>query len=227
MAGQSGHNLHISKSKLGAPRFPFERPGVGNGYAGAGPVVEYKITEEERLALIAKLGPVNEKRKRQVEYMRNRQDAIYGRTKEFNAEEENEVAFETYRAPDPKVETPSAPAVAKTVNEDGIDWAVPFGVERIPILRMHEKGISLNSAAMRDMKEIRYLRIGVRDGTIYLLPSTESFGCYKIRYPERSSKTVSVGGNALVKHLAKHGIRPGKYPLVHNTEKQRWEAVTI
>jgi len=53
VAGQSGHNLSIAKSRLGAPRFPFERSDVGDGYAGAGPVTVRQMTPDER----AKYGP--------------------------------------------------------------------------------------------------------------------------------------------------------------------------
>lgn len=53
MAGQSGHNLSISKSKKGAPRFPFERPDAGDGYAASGPCLVRKMTPEE----MARYGP--------------------------------------------------------------------------------------------------------------------------------------------------------------------------
>jgi transposase-like protein len=53
VAGQSGRNLKIVKSRLGAPRFPFENPAVGDGYAGAGPVIVRQMTPEER----ARYGP--------------------------------------------------------------------------------------------------------------------------------------------------------------------------
>jgi hypothetical protein len=77
---QSGRNTKIRKSQLGAPHFPFEKPNVGTGYMGAGPVREYKLSEEERLALIARYGPVDEKKKlywdRQKEFRRKRQTEI-------------------------------------------------------------------------------------------------------------------------------------------------------
>ncbi|RJQ25548.1 MAG: hypothetical protein C4589_11160 [Peptococcaceae bacterium] len=47
MAGQSGHNLSIRNSRRGYPRFPFERSDVGDGYAGAGPVITYWMSPEE------------------------------------------------------------------------------------------------------------------------------------------------------------------------------------
>jgi hypothetical protein len=47
MAGQSGRNLRISKSKLGAPRFPFERWDMDNSYAWPGPVTAYTLSAEE------------------------------------------------------------------------------------------------------------------------------------------------------------------------------------
>lgn len=53
MAGHSGHNLNISKHRCGC-RLPFEQPGVGDGYAGAGPVVSYRLSPEE---IAAKYGP--------------------------------------------------------------------------------------------------------------------------------------------------------------------------
>ncbi len=60
MAGQSGHNLSISKGKLGAPRFPFEQRGVGDGYGGTGPVITYTLSPEE----LAKYGPCRPRRQR-------------------------------------------------------------------------------------------------------------------------------------------------------------------
>lgn len=46
MAGQSGHNLKIAPSRYGC-RLPFERSDVGDGYAGAGPLLIRKMTDEE------------------------------------------------------------------------------------------------------------------------------------------------------------------------------------
>jgi len=60
MAGQSGHNLSIARSKLGAPRLPFEQRDVGDGYAGAGPVTVRQMTPEER----AKYGAPAEKERK-------------------------------------------------------------------------------------------------------------------------------------------------------------------
>lgn len=60
MAGQSGRNLSISKSKLGKPRFPFERSDVDNSYAGAGPVITYTLSAEE---IAAKYGAPPAKKK--------------------------------------------------------------------------------------------------------------------------------------------------------------------
>jgi hypothetical protein len=54
MAGQSSHNLSILGSRRGAPRFPFERSDAGDGYAGAGPVVSYRLSPEE---IAARYGP--------------------------------------------------------------------------------------------------------------------------------------------------------------------------
>lgn len=47
MAGQSGHNLKIARSRLGC-RLPFESSAVGNGYALSGPCESRKMTEAER-----------------------------------------------------------------------------------------------------------------------------------------------------------------------------------
>lgn len=52
MAGQSGRNLKIAKSRLGC-RLPFESVAVGDGYASAGPLMVRKMTPEE----IAQYGP--------------------------------------------------------------------------------------------------------------------------------------------------------------------------
>ena len=57
MAGRSGHNLKIAKSKLGSPRMPFECCDAGDGYARSGPVVTYRLSPEE----LAKYGPVARK----------------------------------------------------------------------------------------------------------------------------------------------------------------------
>lgn len=47
------HNTSIAKSRLGPPRFGRR----GDDSAGAGPVVTYRLSEEERLALVEKYGP--------------------------------------------------------------------------------------------------------------------------------------------------------------------------
>lgn len=49
----NSNNLSIGRSKLGAPRFPFERSDAGTGYAASSPVVTRTMTPEER----AKYGP--------------------------------------------------------------------------------------------------------------------------------------------------------------------------
>jgi hypothetical protein len=46
------HNTSIAKSRLGPPRF-----GRRGDSGGAGPVVTYRLSEEERLALVEKYGP--------------------------------------------------------------------------------------------------------------------------------------------------------------------------
>jgi hypothetical protein len=59
MAGMSGNNLKISKSRLGC-RLPFEQSGsIGNGYAVSGKVREYKLSPEE---VVRRYGPVNPRR---------------------------------------------------------------------------------------------------------------------------------------------------------------------
>lgn len=54
MAGRSGHNLKIAKSRLGSPRMPFECCDAGDGYTHPGPVVTYRLSPDE----LAKYGPV-------------------------------------------------------------------------------------------------------------------------------------------------------------------------
>ena len=56
----NSNNLSIGRSKLGAPRFPFERSDAGDGYAASSPVVTRQTTPEEK----AKYGPVKAQRQR-------------------------------------------------------------------------------------------------------------------------------------------------------------------
>ena len=56
----NSNNLSIGRSKLGAPRFPFERSDAGDGYAASSPVVSRQMTPEER----AKYGPVKARRQK-------------------------------------------------------------------------------------------------------------------------------------------------------------------
>jgi hypothetical protein len=55
MAGPSGHNLKISKSRLGC-RMPFENPSVGDGYARSGDVKTYYLSTDE---ILKRYGPIN------------------------------------------------------------------------------------------------------------------------------------------------------------------------
>jgi len=50
----STRNTNIAKSRLGAPRFPFESPAVGEGYTWPGGVNTYTLTPEE---IAARYGP--------------------------------------------------------------------------------------------------------------------------------------------------------------------------
>jgi hypothetical protein len=43
----NSNNLSIGRSKLGAPRFPFERSDAGDGYAASSPVTARQMTPEE------------------------------------------------------------------------------------------------------------------------------------------------------------------------------------
>jgi hypothetical protein len=59
--GESGHSLKIARSRLGAPRFPFEQADVGEGYAGAGPITTYFLPLEEvrrRYPTVAEKRPI-------------------------------------------------------------------------------------------------------------------------------------------------------------------------
>lgn len=50
------HNTKISSSRYGC-RLPFETPGVGNGYAGSGPVTVYHLDPEE---IMRRYGPAKQ-----------------------------------------------------------------------------------------------------------------------------------------------------------------------
>lgn len=61
MAGIGGRNTKIAVSKLAwGVKLPFEQPGVGDNYAGAGPVTTYRLTPEE----LARYGPPSPRRDR-------------------------------------------------------------------------------------------------------------------------------------------------------------------
>jgi hypothetical protein len=61
MAGQSGRNTNIARSRLGC-RLPYEHPGIGDGYASAGPVITYTLSPEE----LARYGPPRRRKDRDL-----------------------------------------------------------------------------------------------------------------------------------------------------------------
>jgi hypothetical protein len=244
MAGQSGHNLKISKHRLGC-RLPFETTkSDGDGYAKAGEVKIYHLTPEE---IAARYGPPKERPpQRQHLTATHLLDAIAASSGPEDAAEllgmpvarfKTECTLRGIRRPQygiPRKEADEMAAfeVYKSVYkskeaqpDDDIIFMVPNKTDGKPVLKVEERrGITLNSFACKLFNGVEYLRIGVKSGRIILIPSTSTKGCFKLSNRGRAEST-KIGGGGLAKQLIAAGIKIGKYNLVFNEDRGRWETV--
>lgn len=102
-----------------------------------------------------------------------------------------------------------------------IEFAIPSQPAGVPLLRIHDSGISLNACAVTHFKDVKYLRIGVLNKIIVLVPSMDRVGCYICRM---HGSTIKIGGSGLTRFFTERGLRQGKYSIKHNPEKNRWES---
>jgi len=265
MAGQSGHNLKISKHRLGC-RLPFETTkSDGDGYAKAGEVKIYHLTPEE---IAARYGPPKERPpQRQHLTATHLLDAIAASSGPEDAAEllgmpvarfktectlrgirrpqygiprkeaDEMAAFEVYKSVykskegeakeqkdyPPYLDCPRANNEAQP--DDDIIFMVPNKTDGKPVLKVEERrGITLNSFACKLFNGVEYLRIGVKNGRIILIPSTSTKGCFKLSNRGRAG-SAKIGGGGLAKQLIAAGIKIGKYNLVFNEDRGHWETV--
>lgn len=123
---------------------------------------------------------------------------------------------------------PSAPEI----NDDDVAWATPFkaGVGRAT-LRVHDKGVTVNSHALTELGATKHIRIGVKRGAIIVMPTDETdpqrYTVGKSGKSREKSSSAKIGGGVLVDFLAKNGVKPGKYDMLKNQAKGWWEAETL
>ena len=109
--------------------------------------------------------------------------------------------------------------------DDDIIFMVPNKTCGKPIIKIEEgRGIRLNRFACRLLGGTEYVRIGVKNGQAIILPSTTEEGSFKLKSRDKVENT-KIGGGGLVKQLLAAGVKPGKYQLVFNKERGRWETV--
>lgn len=116
-------------------------------------------------------------------------------------------------------------------NNDDVIWAVPFkNATGQAYVRVHGKGVSINSHAMHLLKGVKYVRVGAKGGLIIIMPLVRNEeGGYSIGYSEGNKKksfSAKIGGASLSRFMTSHGFSPGKYKLVHNDARGWWEAST-
>lgn len=114
-------------------------------------------------------------------------------------------------------------------DDDEILWATPFksGAGQAT-LRVHDKGVTVNTHALTELENIKHIRIGVRRGNIIVAPTTEKdpqhYTLGQSAKKRDKSSGAKIGGAVLVNFLARNGIKPGKYNMIKNQAKGWWEA---
>lgn len=113
-------------------------------------------------------------------------------------------------------------------DDDVISWATSRRpINRDATIRVHEKGASLNSHALREMVGITAVNVGVTKNGLLVVQRGSGPGAYLISRkgsPESKGSSAKIGGGSLGKFLREHGVKPGKYVLIRNEKKDRWEA---
>lgn len=113
-------------------------------------------------------------------------------------------------------------------DDEVIAWATSRKpVNQTATIRVHEKGAALNSHALREMAGIKAVNVGITKKGILVIQQGSGPGTYtigKTDSPESKGSSAKIGGGSLAKFLVNHGVKPGKYPLVRNEAKDRWEA---
>ena len=127
-----------------------------------------------------------------------------------------------------ELKTEASQAKAEDTEDDEVIWATSHRpINQDATIRVHEKGASLNSHALREMAGIKTVNVGVTKKGIIVVQRGVGPGTYVIGRtdsPESKGSSAKIGGGSLGKFLASHGIKPGKYFLVRNETKDRWEA---
>jgi len=235
MAGNSGHNLSISKHRRGC-RLPHECSGVGDNYAKSGEVKIYRLTPEE---IAARYGPPvqmekpNRKLKINREYLEKYLQHLTVAEVAVRLQVPKKIVFELAEKYGLELDEKNrlkkeCENMDKLPNEpETVSWITPYKpTKKYPIIRFYERGISLNLAAIRDMDGVRHLKVGVVSKTIILAPTEESAKCYKLGKASKNNTTIKIGGGMLAKQLTARDIKYGRYRLTKNEAKGWWEAQT-
>jgi len=98
-----------------------------------------------------------------------------------------------------------------------VKWATPYNSQE-PILKLNEKGIKLNSPAIKLLKEVQRVKIGVTDNGEIILKPDSGPRTYTVTLNNKSRKPSSakIGSTALAEYLNGHGISNGEYVLTFN-----------
>lgn len=114
-------------------------------------------------------------------------------------------------------------------DNDDVIWATPFkSGNGQATLRVHDKGVTVNTHALAELGNIKHIRIGVRRGAIIVVPTTEKdpqhYTLGQSAKKRDKSSGAKIGGAVLIDFLARNGVKPGKYDMVKNQAKGWWEA---
>lgn len=127
-----------------------------------------------------------------------------------------------------ELKTEASHANTEDDEDDEVIWATSHRpINQDATIRVHEKGASLNSHALREMAGIKTVNVGVTKKGVIVVQRGVGPGTYIIGqtdFPGSKGSSAKIGGGSLGKFLASHGVKPGKYALVRNETKDRWEA---
>lgn len=112
-----------------------------------------------------------------------------------------------------------------TDDDDEVTFITPFKpIDKVPVLRFCDKGITLNVAAARLLGEARLVRVGVtKGGVIVLVASDKAEGCYALGSKNKAGG-LKIGGGGLVRSLKGLGAKVGSYELEVDIDRARFEA---
>ena len=134
---------------------------------------------------------------------------------------EPEPPQETTSEPEPEPE----PQAIAADQDDDIEWVISKApLKDIPLIVISERGVSFNVWAVRMMDGVSFVRVGItKHGLMVLKPSENAIGCYKFNPIDTKYGNSKFGGGSLIRQLTEKGIKFGKYLMVHNSEKGRYE----